>query len=485
MSSHIDVYNLFGPPETPAIDPMTLLSPHQLIAGELLLEYLVRNKEGYDFARLKGYAGTGKSFLLSRVLESYGGKGIGISAPTHKAVKVIKEQSESNSFTFGTIHSLFGLTQSVSAKGIVSYKPVWPPKPSKIDSLHLLVVDEASMLDLALLTQILEYLKRDKVNLKVIFCGDPLQAPPVGEKESHVFTDKVLEEYKVLNLELSEPMRQSIDNPILSYATSIRSNIRVNKDYKEFIGTTGEIGIEAINTETFHSTVLPMFDERFDENQDFIKILAWTNAQVNVINDLIRKYRLKTDLPDKLVVGEYLVADKPIIQKGQIRGININTSEEMEVVALKKTTIKISWKLYHSTEKSEELNTSCTREEKEFNIYKCSVKLMRDGYPVFATIDVLHESEEAEYDKLLAELKTTAVTSAQNKAAWVEFYQFQSNFAAIKYNYALTVHKSQGSSYENCGIILLDIDRNPNTEEKNKLKYVAVTRAKKKLFIIT
>ena len=485
MSEAPDPFDLFSYPEAAEPSPMTLLSPHQLQAGEPLLEYLTTNEQGYSFARLKGYAGTGKSFLLARVLEEYGGLGVGISAPTHKAVRVIKRQSESpDSFVFGTIHSLFGLTQSISEKGIVSYKPIWPPKPAKIDSLKVLVVDEASMLDMKLFNQVLLYLKQ-RPTLKIVFCGDPLQAPPVGEKESHVFTDKVLKEYKVLSLELNEPMRQSADNPILSYATAIRSDILRSIPHLDYVLTHGETGIEEIDSTSFKERVLSLFDERFDEDQDFIKVLAWTNAQVNLINDLIRKHRLKTEFPDKIVVGDYLVADKPIVIVTTIGKTTINTSEEMEVVELKKTTTKVSWKVFHSEEEQTAGSPPSTREEKEFNIYKCMVLIDREGTPVERVIDILHESEESVYNRILNDLKTTAIHAANSGSAWKEFYSFQSTFAAIKYNYSLTLHKSQGSSYENCAIILPDMDKNPNVEERNKLRYVAVTRARKKLFIIT
>jgi ATP-dependent exoDNAse (exonuclease V) alpha subunit len=56
--------------------------------------------------------------------------------------------------------------------------------------------------------------------------------------------------------------------------------------------------------------------------------------------------------------------------------------------------------------------------------------------------------------------------------------------AQVKYNYAITAHKSQGSTYENVIVIEPDIDANSKIVERNRIKYVAYTRAKSLLFIV-
>ena len=57
-------------------------------------------------------------------------------------------------------------------------------------------------------------------------------------------------------------------------------------------------------------------------------------------------------------------------------------------------------------------------------------------------------------------------------------------YADVKYNYALTVHKAQGSTFENAIVINCDISRIKDTLERNKLLYTAITRARNKLFMI-
>jgi ATP-dependent exoDNAse (exonuclease V) alpha subunit len=85
-----------------------------------------------------------------------------------------------------------------------------------------------------------------------------------------------------------------------------------------------------------------------------------------------------------------------------------------------------------------------------------------------------------------------AYTNPLRNKLWVAYFKVDRVFAAVKHNYALTCHKSQGSTYENCMMIDWDINMNIKMqggkdiklEERNRIKYVAATRAKQKLFIV-
>ena len=168
------------------------LSQHQLKPALILAEYFGTghvNKNPVDFVVLEGYAGTGKTYTLNRVIDLASRLNISISAPTHKAVKVLKKNSERpRDFQFATIHSLLGLTQKISEKGIVSYE-VNDFSEKRIVGTDVLIVDEVSMLDPKLFHHLMSY-KKENPNLRIVFTGDPLQIPPVGEKQSYVFTEE-------------------------------------------------------------------------------------------------------------------------------------------------------------------------------------------------------------------------------------------------------------------------------------------------------
>ena len=91
-------------------------------------------------------------------------------------------------------------------------------------------------------------------------------------------------------------------------------------------------------------------------------------------------------------------------------------------------------------------------------------------------VTVLHESEQQRFQK---ELKRLA-----DGKQWQDFWILkQQRFANLNYSYALTVHKSQGSTFQNVFVDLPNLMRNSNIRERNQLLYVAVTRAAKRLFV--
>jgi hypothetical protein len=69
--------------------------------------------------------------------------------------------------------------------------------------------------------------------------------------------------------------------------------------------------------------------------------------------------------------------------------------------------------------------------------------------------------------------------------AWRDYFDFKEQYSWVKYSYAMTTHKSQGSTVENVYVIERDLNRlSWNDEERNKLKYVAFTRASHVLRIL-
>jgi ATP-dependent exoDNAse (exonuclease V) alpha subunit len=57
-------------------------------------------------------------------------------------------------------------------------------------------------------------------------------------------------------------------------------------------------------------------------------------------------------------------------------------------------------------------------------------------------------------------------------------------FAQLNYGYSITVHKSQGSTFTNVFIDILDILSNNNTEETSKCLYTAITRSSNRLELL-
>ena len=70
------------------------------------------------------------------------------------------------------------------------------------------------------------------------------------------------------------------------------------------------------------------------------------------------------------------------------------------------------------------------------------------------------------------------------REAWKEYSAFTKFYLWFGYIYALTAHKSQGSTIQNVFVVERNINRIPEAELRNKLKYTAFTRAAKELHVL-
>jgi hypothetical protein len=460
----------------PDIDIRAQLDP-QLNEGQksaLLLMLRFVGKRDRNMFVLKGYAGTGKSFLINRfikeVIKTKSFREIAITAPTNKAVKVLRRGSTLDIHVrFCTIHSLLGLTQKINSTGHISFTADKKNK-STISRISLLIVDETSMLSDDLFRLLQDEVEKHKGALRIIFVGDGCQIPPVNKVDCIPFKRGLSEGYSEEGYTLTEIMRQAKGNPILEAAYNIRENLKdpyCTKDVKTDNNylATGFIGTQVLDSKKGETDLLTNLSIaftgiHFNSDADYAKVIAWTNATVKKYNTIIRNMIFNNPI-DKIVAGDKLIANSPIMQKNEII---FNTSDELEVISVTK----------------KELNFYTTAGPVKLQIYNTVVKEDGNGNP--ETLDILHEDSYAEFDRVLSILKTRAVESG-SKDRWVNYYDFMKKVADVAYNYAITAHKAQGSTYTNVFIIEDDIDANRNIVERNRIKYTAYTRASKRLFI--
>lgn len=180
---------------------------------------------------LMGGSGTGKTRLIKH-MASYAGK-TELAAPTGKAAKRIEELS---GIPAQTIHRLLGVTPPSSSK----YREHPASHSGKFRFNHnrrhplktdLVIVDEASMLDVKLFADLCEALG----DSRLVLVGDPFQLPSVGP--GAVLRDLTTcgrDGYGgvVPNVELTELKRQEPDQLIARTCKSIRYDRRVLVDNK-------------------------------------------------------------------------------------------------------------------------------------------------------------------------------------------------------------------------------------------------------------
>jgi len=98
---------------------------------------------------LKGYAGTGKTFITKGLTEYFReiGRNYILSAPTGKASKVIQEKTKSKAFTIHkTIYSNRDLKEYKSSENDRTYKFYFDLRVNENSSDTVYIIDEASMI---------------------------------------------------------------------------------------------------------------------------------------------------------------------------------------------------------------------------------------------------------------------------------------------------------------------------------------------------
>lgn len=467
--------------------PTIVLNEEQAEAHRQLVAYMNQRGRPEEMLLLKGFAGTGKTTTISKAVEAVDHSiKIAVSAPTHKAVRVLRKVSTMGSrVTYATIHSLLGVKPVINNHtGKQEFKVSKDPEDGRIHEYDVLILDEVSMLNAELFHAVKEKFEED--GLRVVFLGDAAQIPPVKEIDSIPLMEPAKHGVRVLALE--KIMRQAGDNPILDLATAIRNTYKTKTvDVSAFGAKHGGMGVELYvphQTKEINQILEDRFcSPNFKADPDYMKVIGWTNAVVDAINQKVRK--LLFEVPEGMLSlplimnGEKLIMDDAYSIRDQFNTV-INNNEEIEVV--NSSTVYKAFRYIESV-------TPFGPSWKEANLkcYLATIQFMTVNNKLFkGNIYICHETEQSKLAGILAHIAKTALKAdfAERNKIWQNKYDIEGMFAKVKYNYAVTAHKAQGSSYDHCMVINWDILKNRNVEERNRIQYVAVTRAKKLLYIV-
>ena len=463
----------------PIVDISTL-NKDQREAFDTLKDFIYNKKDDNIYV-LKGWAGTGKTYCVSILVRYvldviYPDKNwfkIAVTGPTNKSVRVIKKTTgiKNPRVIFQTVHKMLGLTERITQDGEQEFINQGDFVP-QIEKTKLLIIDEVSMLNDDLFHEILRY--RDKV--KIICMGDPAQIPPVGKPDCIPFRDEFADMYGIKTVELKTIMRQKGDNPIIDTSVTIRNNL--DCDYLD-TGTENKIndkgeGIEFLNLnsrsvkDSFRILLGRYFrTDEFKNDPEYVKIVAWRNKTVSSMNNLVRKVIYgEENIGTKILIGEKLIANNPIIEMSQIL-FNTNDEFTVEQFEIKKEKVRVG------------------DEEGELKYYETSVSFLNDeDKKIHYYIDILHEDSESYFHVLANKLKKIAIEKRGKEKSWIKYYDFIRRFADVSYNYCISCHKSQGSTYNTTFVMQDDINLNHDIIERNRIKYTAYTRSKSKLYVL-
>lgn len=415
---------------------------------------------------LTGYAGTGKTYVIQQLLKTLEQSGhqtrICFTAPTNSAVKVLREMAESQGIQAETktTHSLLGLKEKYNElTGEVYYDRDKKERNNQHLKYDIVVVDEGSMVNKALYEKLQEIAKQ---GVKIIYMGDKAQLPPVGEPESPIF--------QIENCaDLTEVMRYGGD--IGKTAETIRNNL--DTDNPELIRTCSDGTIVAVSKEEFKNKVTELFSSlEFKQDNSSIKVIAYTNSRVDQINALVKEQLFGKDSPE-YVSGMRIIARESVTKdNGETVEVLLHNSEEMtitEAEQIQEGKYKV-WKLQGNNEENLVVEFKVIAQESKEDFKKDADRLWKQ-----------------EFAKPVSDRNFSIPVS------------FQKQYSDIRPAYAITVHNSQGKTIKkglvdetniNYRLKLALQEQDPEErargiKEHNQLRYVAMTRFKEQVFVLS
>lgn len=460
----------------------------QEIAVHELIEFIAQpwNDKKYINA-LCGAGGTGKTFIIKYIINNcrWSSSVIGCAAPTHKACRVLSNSIGGKEVK--TIQSLFGFRLDVNIEDFDPRNPAFNPIGNdKLDGLKLLIIDEASMLNSNLVTYISNKCK--KYNIKIIFLGDAHQLPPVKERVSSAFLIASKTYY------LKEIVRQNADNPISKLLNLLREDInnKTSWNFLNYIANNKQEynekvnGFYVCNKDEFSDIIDTCFnDEEYTKDIDMYRIITYTNNCVAYWNNYVRNSIIKDSNKSIITRNDLIMSYTTIVNV--FNDIVINNSEEYVVKDIVDTV------------------------EPDYNFKGFLIKFqaIHGGYvtqPLFV-IDHNDNYTFQMYYKMLTTLINDAKSATVGRSAkWKEYFDFKRKYLIannikniatgkilfncdIDYGFAITSHKSQGSTYKNVFVdindMIYDKYNRPYTNRDDMLRrlYVACSRASNQLVL--
>lgn len=422
----------------PSAPSSVQLNSDQHDAVESLLSFIQDPDPDRWYFTFSGYAGTGKTFCMREVVArcAKSRSKFAYTAPTNKAAKVLKRQTGDAC----TIFSLLGLRidKSGELKQLVSGKKV------DLSNLDVVFVDEASMVNANLFSTLRD--ESERWGFKVIFMGDPAQLPPVKESHSLIWAEEV-------DATLTKVMRH--DNQILTLVTEIRevmNSFTPSINIKSSNDAAG--GVWKQSKASFKDSIYAAACRGEFADGNTSKVVAWRNVRVAEYNNLIRHAIFGAEA----VAGMYLPGDRIVAAGPCVRGEDtlLNTDDEALVESVANCKHPLNPK-YDAVE------------------LKCRTETNR-----VIRLLVLHPTSQQLFDNDAEQL---AHSARGNPKMWRVFWNHKDLFHDIKYGYALTTHRSQGSTYENVYVDYQDILLNRNRKEAFQCLYVACSRPTTRLYM--
>ena len=423
---------------------------------------------------LKGYAGTGKTTVISTVVNLLwlAKKKSALLAPTGRAAKVIASYSKKKAFTI--------------------HRRIYKPKPNTDFGIQfvrqnntsadtIFIVDEASMIPDtqtegkvfaggSLLDDFMEFVDGGQ-RCKAIFIGDEAQLPPVHLDISPALDANNLSfryNKKGLEFQLREVLRQDADSGILKNATILRNH--QENQYLENFKFNLNNQAEVIRLTDGYDIESAIADSYSNAGIEDTTIIVRSNKRANLYNQQIRN-RIRM-LENEISTGDILMVVKNNyfwLDSTSAPGFiaNGDTVEILRIQSIKE--------LYGFRFAEVEVQLVDYPDEKSFDTVIILDTLTVDGPSLpYEDSNKLYQEVNKDYEDEKSKSKR------YKKVKENPFF----NALQVKFAYAVTCHKSQGGQWSNVFIEQAWLPTGEIDLDYLRWLYTAVTRAKKKLYLI-
>lgn len=463
------------------------LKGDQPAAFDIVTSRIANNER---ITKLCGYAGSGKTFLLSKIAQWAKDKKIDVTvaAPTHKAAGVISSKIRPD-IKVGTIHSLLGLLLVPDMEEDTGERVLRAGDNGPRIKKGLVICDEASMVGRELKRHI------DMIpGVNWLFVGDLAQLPPVGEGVSELLNDP--------DATLNEVLRQAQGSEILNLATRIRQG-----DMSMEFEAGKDVERLESQEDLFQAALKKFQTPEYEADAAHARMLVFRNSRREEINQRMRQLLIGS--PDPYVPGEWLVMYAAFCpEKSRLNVMAGEASQEERGTY----EFKDAWRRFFAEKErvmesplsqlhvSEEVRVTDVEDgtvvvdENDFDVDMLTVEA-RNGNSY--KLPVLMKHELARVEKLSTRYIQEAHDARSRREdcrrgsnawyeaddarrkAWGRYFALEETFAQVDYAYAMTVHKSQGSTFDHVFVDVPDLMASGGMRQQ--LLYTACTRPAKSL----
>ncbi len=446
----------------------------QQTAISCISNYLFDKRQDRVFI-LKGYAGTGKTTLVSALIKALPKirKRSVLLAPTGRAAKVLSGYTGKRA---STIHrKIYLFTGDKQGNMKIRLTP-------NMHTQTIFIVDEASMIPDAranqydaifqrdLLKDLLEYVYSCD-SCKLIFIGDTAQLPPVNLNLSPALSPDYFYDfmgYLSDTFEMQKVLRQAHDSGILSNATTLRHKLAKSDQEYPFFHVNDFDDIQKIDGGDLEELLHDHFDNR--DEIDAV-VITRSNKRANLFNQEIRRRILFQE-------GEISVGDHLMVVKNNYFWLDGETSKAGFIA--NGDTVEILAILGYE----------------EFYGYRfADIRIQMVDYPEEPPLDVkiildtiMLETPSLPYPQQ-RELFNSIMEDCSDETSRkvrVDYVKSSKHYNAlqIKFAYALTCHKTQGGQWDTIFIDQGYFTDDMISDEFLRWLYTAVTRASQRVYLV-